>query len=52
MENESTTSLPPKSSCAYAYSLAVIKMLRKGGFLSDKEYFGIEKEIEKYYTSP
>ena len=52
MENEGRKEpkVPPeKSSASYAYSLCMIKMLRKGEWLTQEQYDRIEKVIDDYY---
>ena len=40
-----------KSSCAYAYSLCMIKMLKKADLLTQEQYDRIEGIIDDYYQS-
>ena len=40
-----------KSSCSYAYSLCMIRFLRKGKWLTQEEYDRIEKVVDDYFKS-
>ena len=54
MENEGRKEpkVPPeKSSASYAYSLCIIKFLRKGDWLTQEEYERVEKVVDSYYQS-
>ena len=51
-ENREKPKIPvERSSCAYAYSLCVIKFLRKGEWLTQGEFERIEKVVDDYYKS-
>ena len=51
-ENKEKPSVPvEKSSCAYAYSLCMIKMLKKADLLTQEQYYRIEGIIDDYYQS-